>query len=167
VVSVPDLEERTKTLRRFIRIANQLYELSNFHSLMMIVTGLGSSSVSRLKATWKALDKKSHEIFTRLQNLMSIVSNFKQYRAALTKIAPTTPCIPLIALFLSDLTFLDDGNPDEVDISLESGYVKERGCAWECKIGERERERQRERESVSMTVCVGVCVRVCMCACVL
>jgi len=123
VVSVPDLEERIKVLRRFVLIANELYELRNFHSLMMVITGLGSSSVSRLKATWEELDKKTHEIFMKLQNLMSIMSNFKNYRAEIAKVNPSEACIPLIALFLSDLTFLDDGNPDEVAVELEDGYV--------------------------------------------
>ena len=38
---------------------------------------------------------------------------FKDYRAALHKAKP--PSLPYLGMYLTDLTFIDDGNPDTVD----------------------------------------------------
>ena len=39
-------------------------------------------------------------------------TNFAAYREALLHATP--PCLPYIGVFLTDLTFLEDGNPDRV-----------------------------------------------------
>lgn len=44
---------------------------------------------------------------------MSSQSSFKLYRERLHSSTP--PCIPYIGVYLSDLVFIDEGNPDTVD----------------------------------------------------
>lgn len=54
---------------------------------------------SRTKATFESLKK-----------LTDHGKNYAEYRAALRKCAP--PALPFLGLYLTDLTFTDDGNPD-------------------------------------------------------
>jgi len=44
---------------------------------------------------------------------MSPQSSFSAYREHLASLTP--PCVPFIAVYLSDLTFINEGNPDSID----------------------------------------------------
>eukprot|EP00026_Physarum_polycephalum_P004864 Phypoly_transcript_04888.p1 GENE.Phypoly_transcript_04888~~Phypoly_transcript_04888.p1 ORF type:complete len:490 (+),score=76.11 Phypoly_transcript_04888:570-2039(+) len=100
---------RVKKIKRFIDIGLKCLELRNFNGVMQIVTGLNSSAVTRLKTTWANVPAKRRESFAVLEKLMDMYGNYKTYRELLISASP--PFIPFLGLFLSDLTFIDDGNP--------------------------------------------------------
>jgi len=50
------------------------------------------------------------QILQDLQLIVNPASSWKSYRTALTASGP--PLIPYIGVYLSDLTFIEDGNPD-------------------------------------------------------
>ena len=52
IVKCTELAQRTAVLKMVIDIAEQCYELNNFNAVMEIISGLHSSSVFRLKASW-------------------------------------------------------------------------------------------------------------------
>lgn len=52
-----------------------------------------------------------------MKEAFSSTGNYKNYRSLLTKAKP--PCTPYIGLFLKDLVFIEDGNPD----TLEEGRL--------------------------------------------
>jgi len=117
VVQVEDLKLRAVTLNRFIFIAQKCYELNNFNAVMEILSALNSSAVHRLKQTWDLLPAKSLEVFENLVTLMNPEGNFNNFRDALRKSKP--PVVPYLGLFLTDLVFITEGNPDTVpDTSL-------------------------------------------------
>jgi len=106
----PTAAERTKVLTKFIMIAQHLHELHNFNTLMGVVAGINMSAVSRLKHTFADLDKKVRDVMDQLQQLLNPGSSFKSYRQELQKCR--LPCMPYLGTYLTDLTFMEDGNPD-------------------------------------------------------
>ncbi|KAJ6249910.1 ras guanine nucleotide exchange factor i-related [Anaeramoeba flamelloides] len=107
------VKERGKSLRWFINIASHCRKLNNFNGLMAILSGLGSSAVHRLKHTFDELPEKFFEELDDLETDLSSEKSFANYRTLIKEIKP--PCIPYFALYLTDLTFIEDGNPDVIE----------------------------------------------------
>lgn len=99
-------------LTKFIKIAQHLRELNNFNTLMGVVAGINMSSISRLKNTFLEIDKHIKSTLDSLQILLNPGSSFKNYRQVLRNATP--PCLPYLGSYLTDLTFMEDGNPDTV-----------------------------------------------------
>ena len=76
-----------------------------------MIQGLNSNPVFRLKKTWNLVPKKYMIEFKRLKEITSSISNYKGLRTALKDSFP--PCVPYIGMYLKDLTFIEDGNPDK------------------------------------------------------
>ncbi|KAJ6252377.1 guanine nucleotide exchange factor [Anaeramoeba flamelloides] len=107
------LKKRTISLDKVIRIAGKLRELQNFNSIISILSGLNSASIHRLKFTWGDLPKTTDELFKTLVTQMSSDQAYKIYRNILHGLNP--PCIPYLGVYLTDLTFIEDGNPNKID----------------------------------------------------
>jgi hypothetical protein len=105
--------KRTYAIRKFIKIASALRKLNNFNGCKEIVGGLRSIPVSRLTKTWEQVPSKFMTDFQALEDLLHQSKNFKNMRAALK--ATNTHTLPYIGMFLTDLTFIEDGNKDQVD----------------------------------------------------
>lgn len=56
------------------------------------------------------LGKREAQILEELKELMTYRKNFGDYRAAIKAAKP--PCVPFLGLYLTDLTFIEDGNKD-------------------------------------------------------
>jgi len=54
------------------------------------------------------------------RSLMTAESSYKNYREVLGTTIP--PCIPYIGVYLIDLTYMEDGNPDMIDSRIN--FVK-------------------------------------------
>lgn len=113
VLAVDDVKERAVVLIRLIMIADELKNLHNFHSAMSIVAGLNSATVIRLRNSWTLLPSKIATIWEALGVLFSVESNYINLRD--TMLHTAAPAIPYIGLFMKDLTFIEDGNPDHID----------------------------------------------------
>ena len=86
--------------------------------------------------------------------------NYKKYRQSLA--VATTPCVPYVGVFLKDLTFICDGNPDYLRGGLINLHKRRQVCGRsqegseergdkgrgdnDGEKGERERERGRGRK---------------------
>mmetsp|Transcript_28104 Transcript_28104/g.39669 ORF Transcript_28104/g.39669 Transcript_28104/m.39669 type:complete len:1034 (+) Transcript_28104:92-3193(+) len=112
IVSIEDLKLRAVMLNRFIFIAQKCLELNNFNAVMEILSALNNSAVHRLRRTWELLPAKSLEAMEDMTKLMDGEGNFAGYRETLKQSQP--PILPYLGLVLTDLVFLDDGNPDLV-----------------------------------------------------
>lgn len=77
---------------------------------MSILAGLNSAPIHRLKRTFELLSTKTQATLETIRNLMSTTKNFSTYREALRSC--TGPAIPFLGCYLTDLTFIEDGNPD-------------------------------------------------------
>jgi son of sevenless len=109
-------DDRIDTLKKFIDLLDELHNLNNFNGMMEVISGINSSSVRRMKKTFESLDAEYMKKFQKYEDLLSHKFSYKVYRENLHKINP--PCVPYMGVYLTDLTFLSDGNPDNVDGGL-------------------------------------------------
>ncbi|KNC49780.1 cell division control protein [Thecamonas trahens ATCC 50062] len=110
VLQAGSLKKRAKTLVRIIDMASELRALNNFNGVMEILAGLQTTAVYRLRATWSSIPDAAFDTFESLKTLLSREKNFKNMRDALPTLNP--PIIPYVGMWLTDLTFLEDGNQD-------------------------------------------------------
>ncbi|KAJ3135595.1 hypothetical protein HK100_002477 [Physocladia obscura] len=109
ILSEPDVKRRGELIKQFVAIAEKCRTLNNYCTLNTILGALNSASVHRLKKSWQLIGKRIL-VFKELCELMSLEKNFARYRETLKSSNP--PCIPYFGLFLTDLTFIEDGSAD-------------------------------------------------------
>jgi len=121
ICSERDVHKRANIVRKVLHLIEEAQRINNFFAVFELSAGLNCSAVNRLKLTWEEIskDKISPE---KVMALTSPQSNFSAYRTALRN-APV-PVIPYLGQYLSDLTFIEDGNSD----TLENGYVNFEKC---------------------------------------
>lgn len=107
IVSEEKIRSRVKRYMKFIKIAQALRQMHNYHTLMAILGGLNEGPVYRLKYTKAELPPKFQQTMTELQNVMSADGSYNAYRLELAGATP--PCIPYIGVYLRDLTYFDEG----------------------------------------------------------
>jgi len=106
-----NLKDRYKVLKKFIKIAKFCYEFNNFNGVQEVLSGFFSSSVGRLKQTWKKLEaetEKTWNVCVELRSLMDSHENYKNMRQRLQSTKP--PCIPYLGCYLSELSMVEEGN---------------------------------------------------------
>jgi len=112
ILSQEDINKRVSYVRKFIKIAEHCRELNNFNSLFAIYCGLTANATHRLHRTKQLIGEKLAKKFTEYKDLFAGDKNSRNFRKVLQ--TSLTPCIPHLGIFLSDLTFTEDGNPDEL-----------------------------------------------------
>jgi hypothetical protein len=60
------------------------------------------------------IDSKQRRKYEETQQVMAREKNFQNFRAHLHQVDP--PCIPYLGVYLTDLTFIEDGNKDFVKV---------------------------------------------------
>jgi len=120
VLYLPQPKMQAKAIKRYVVIAEELVNLNNFQSAGQILSGLGNSSVSRLKRSWALLSNKTALRLKKLEDLMSPNQNYARLRALQQECTVANrPMIPYIPLLLRDLTFICDGN---VNVNPDGSY---------------------------------------------
>ncbi|KWU43233.1 ras GEF, partial [Rhodotorula sp. JG-1b] len=110
ILSQDDLKKRVAIVKHFVSIAERCLSLNNFSTLIHILAGLNSTPVHRLRRTWEIVSQKTMTTLAMLNRVMRPDKNYKEYREILRKSAP--PCVPFLGVYLTDWTFIGDGNPD-------------------------------------------------------
>merc|ERR1712137_352953 len=113
IVSRPTVEERISAFVKFLEIAFELRKLNNFNGLLSFIGGVSNSAVYRLKHTREGIPGPLMEKFDELRTLMNAQNSYKIYRETLHSISP--PVVPYVGMYLQDLTFINDGNPNNID----------------------------------------------------
>jgi hypothetical protein len=113
IVSTLQMKPRVQVLTKFIQLAQKLMLLNNFNGVKEMLAALNSSPVRRLKNTWAELSEESQSTLKSLEALMSHESSFKNYRTALRQAQP--PAVPYLGTYLTDVTFIEDGNKAVID----------------------------------------------------
>jgi len=110
ILFVRDVKKRANVLKQWIKIASSCYDLRNYDSLMAIMCALSSSTVSRLKRTLALVPAKHNHTFDKLMSVVDTSKNYASMRQRLQH--AQLPCLPFVGIFLTDLTFVDAGNPN-------------------------------------------------------
>jgi son of sevenless-like protein len=110
VMQEDDVKVRRVYITKFIEIGMELFKLNNLNGVTEIVAGLANVAVHRLKKTWEGIDQTSIQNLKFLQDLCNQQQANKNMRDALKKVYG--PCVPPLSMYLKDLTFIEDGNPD-------------------------------------------------------
>ncbi|GAM21916.1 hypothetical protein SAMD00019534_050910 [Acytostelium subglobosum LB1] len=118
IILSPNIKQRTTALKRFITIAGILHKMNSWNTLMNVMLGLNLGSVQRLKKTWESLPKNIMELYEQLLKETTATQNYSNYRRSLATHS-NYPCMPCLAVYLRDLTFIEDGNSDY----LENGFI--------------------------------------------
>jgi hypothetical protein len=84
--------------------------MNNYNTLMAIRSALDSTSIRRLKRSWDNLSAKYKAMLEPIYRATDSSRNFAEYRTRL-KMA-VAPCLPFLGVYLTDMTFIDDGNSD-------------------------------------------------------
>ncbi|KAI8068346.1 ras guanine nucleotide exchange factor domain-containing protein [Gongronella butleri] len=125
IVRTRSLAVRARVITKFIRIAIKCHQHRNYSTLMQILLGLQSPSVTRLEQSWRRVDQRELQAFGELKELAKPFRNWKNVREAMTKAThdvdeasaletvlsraqgttTMSGCIPFLGLYLSDLVF--------------------------------------------------------------
>ncbi|KAI7897506.1 ras guanine nucleotide exchange factor domain-containing protein [Cokeromyces recurvatus] len=112
IVQARYLTQRVKLIEKFIRLAKKCKLYCNFASLIQILLGLQSPSVSRLEKTWSLVNKFHMKTLQDLSQFTSPIKNWKHLRDTMTHVTedeiirlPFGGCIPFLGIYLSDLIF--------------------------------------------------------------
>lgn len=109
ILQFSETKKRATIVKQWIKIAHHCYELNNYDGLMAILCSLNNSVIDRLRRTWELVSQKRRELLKSIQAVVDPSNNNKALRTRLQSRVP--PCLPFLGMFLTDLTFVDIGNP--------------------------------------------------------
>lgn len=116
ILQYNEIKKRATIIKHWIKVAHQCLELHNYDGLMAIICSLNSSTINRLRKTWDAISPKRKDLLRTLQEIVEPSQNNKVLRTRLHDHIP--PCLPFLGMYLTDLTFVDIGNPATKQMSL-------------------------------------------------
>jgi hypothetical protein len=104
---------RSQVLIKFIKLANQCYQLNNFNTPFEILAGLHSTGITRLYSVWESIPPKIKQMYNNLNQALSFQDNYKLYRGRVKQLQNPNqfPILPFIGITLTDLVFSENGNP--------------------------------------------------------
>ncbi|KAI8636717.1 ras guanine nucleotide exchange factor domain-containing protein [Parasitella parasitica] len=110
ILNETDTKKRAQMLKYWIKVGDACLQLNNYNTLMAIRSALDSTSIIRLRKTWEYMSPKYKTMWEPIYRATDSQRNFAEYRHRLkTTIAP---CLPFLGVYLTDMTFIDDGNAD-------------------------------------------------------
>jgi hypothetical protein len=112
IVMQTDVKTRVQVLKKFIGVAERMRTIGNFNGVMEIIGGLNQLAVQRLKETWAQIPTRLVGVVEELNGLMSNLQNYKEYRNAIS--STKGPTLPYLGVYLRDIIFIDEGNPNYV-----------------------------------------------------
>ncbi|EKG16965.1 Ras-like guanine nucleotide exchange factor [Macrophomina phaseolina MS6] len=109
ILTQSDVKRRVVVIKHFVSVADKCRTLNNFSTLTSIISALGTAPIHRLSRTWTSVNARTMTTLENMRKLMGSTKNFAEYRDTLHKANP--PCIPFFGVYLTDLTFIEDGIP--------------------------------------------------------
>ncbi|KAI8819872.1 ras guanine nucleotide exchange factor domain-containing protein [Fimicolochytrium jonesii] len=109
ILTEVDPKRRASLIKQFLKIGDRCLHLNNFNTLIAILSSLNSSAIIRLKRSWELVPAKYKTSLDQMKAATDHSRNYSEYRANLKRVQG--PCLPFLGVFLTDLTFTEDGNP--------------------------------------------------------
>ncbi|ENN74096.1 hypothetical protein D910_11508, partial [Dendroctonus ponderosae] len=116
IVRKSDMVARVETIEKWAAVADIVRCLHNFNGVLQICSAFANAAIFRLKNTWERVSKTAKQSIEKHQKIVSSDGRFRMLRDALHKCDP--PCIPYLGVYLTDLSFIEEGTPNFVDNNL-------------------------------------------------
>lgn len=116
IMRCPEMSKRVSIIEKWAAVADICRCLHNLNGVLQICAAFMNSSVFRLKKTWERVSKTTKQTIDKLQTLVSADGRFRNMRDALHRCDP--PCIPYLGMYLTDLSFIEEGTPNFTDEGL-------------------------------------------------
>ncbi|KAA1090961.1 hypothetical protein PGT21_019193 [Puccinia graminis f. sp. tritici] len=110
------LKSRARVLLKLMKVAYELRDMDDFHSLMGVLAGIEAQPVYRLDATFEIvqhMDLQSYRRYLSLKKLMSSQRSFSAYRLA--RQTASSQCVPYLGTYLQDITAVNEVKDDMKD----------------------------------------------------
>ncbi|CAG8977717.1 hypothetical protein HYALB_00008744 [Hymenoscyphus albidus] len=117
-----DVKRRVAVIKHFVQVADKCRQLNNYSTLTSIISALGTAPIHRLKRTWDQVPARTLTVLESMRRLMGSTKNFGEYRESLHLANP--PCIPFFGVYLTDLTFIEDGIPSIIKKTTLINFAK-------------------------------------------
>lgn len=112
ILNQSDVKKRVVVIKHFVSVADKCRAMNNFSTLTSIISALSTAPIGRLTRTWAQVNARTMTVLEQMRKLMHSTKNFGEYREALHLANP--PCIPFFGVYLTDLTFIEDGIPSVI-----------------------------------------------------
>ncbi|KFY78199.1 hypothetical protein V499_02574 [Pseudogymnoascus sp. VKM F-103] len=122
ILTQQDVKKRVVVVKHFVSVADKCRGLNNYSTLTSIISALGTAPIHRLKRTWDQIPARTITVLEQMRKLMGSTKNFGEYRESLHLANP--PCIPFFGVYLTDLTFIEDGIPSIIKKSALINFAK-------------------------------------------
>ncbi|KAJ2906212.1 RasGEF domain-containing protein [Zalerion maritima] len=122
ILAQMDVKKRVVVIKHFVSVAEKCRQLNNFSTLTSIISALGTAPIARLKRTWDQVTQRTQGVLENMRKLMASTKNFGEYRETLH--ASNPPCIPFFGVYLTDLTFIEDGIPSIIKKTTLINFAK-------------------------------------------
>ncbi|KAL6436741.1 hypothetical protein ACFW04_004875 [Cataglyphis niger] len=116
IIRRSNMSARVAAIEKWTAVADINRVLHNYNGVLQICAAFTNSSVYRLKKTWEKVPKTTKQTIDRLQHIVSSDGRFRNLRDALHRCDP--PCIPYLGIYLTDLSFIEEGTPNITDDGL-------------------------------------------------
>ncbi|XP_034943189.1 ras-specific guanine nucleotide-releasing factor 2-like [Chelonus insularis] len=116
IVRHSNIATRVAVIEKWTEVANMCKTSRNYNGVLQICAAFTNSSVYRLKKTWEKVSKTTKQSIEKLQMIVSSDGRFRNLRDALHRCDP--PCIPYLGLYLTDLSFIEEGTPNFTEDGL-------------------------------------------------
>ncbi|XP_076046457.1 ras-specific guanine nucleotide-releasing factor 2-like isoform X6 [Oratosquilla oratoria] len=116
VIRGSSLASRIAVIEKWVAVADICRCLHNFNGVLQVCAAFQNSSVFRLKKSWEKVSKTTRQTLDKLQTLVSSDGRFRSLRDALHRCDP--PCIPYLGMYLTDLSFIEEGTPNFTEDGL-------------------------------------------------
>ncbi|XP_030069545.1 RAS guanyl-releasing protein 1 [Microcaecilia unicolor] len=113
VLNRPTPQLRAEVFTKFIHVAQKLYQLQNFNTLMAVIGGLCHSSISRLKETSVHVPHEANKVLNEMTELLSSSRNYDNYRRVWSECSSFK--IPILGVHLKDLISLHEALPNYLE----------------------------------------------------
>lgn len=109
-------KHRLNIVKTWLKVSISCLYLRNFNSLASIITSLQSHLITRITKLNEDLSDKYKELYEYLSGIIHPNKNYTVYRSKLRNFLGSNeyniPTVPYFPLFLQDLTFISEGNPN-------------------------------------------------------
>ncbi|KAF2746866.1 hypothetical protein M011DRAFT_381388, partial [Sporormia fimetaria CBS 119925] len=110
ILLTENLDERVRTVVKFIRVASHCRRLRNYASMYQITVALVSADVAGLRETWKRVPEREKGVLRVLEGLVQPVRNFAGLRGEMEGVVggrgeEEGGCVPFIGIYTRDLIY--------------------------------------------------------------